>query len=82
MLSVLNSIKKLKQLFINKIMPYLSLIVTTQKCISLIFFQSSYTMHNKIIVIISLLYKLIFYVLGFLKQGIPALTNVSVILCF
>ena len=47
MLSLLNSIKKLKQLFINKIMPYLSLIVTTQKYISLIFLQSNYTMHQR-----------------------------------
>ena len=63
-------------------MPYLSLIVTTQKYISLIFLQSNYTMHNKIIVLVSLLYKFIFYVLDFLKQGIHALTNISVILCF
>ena len=46
-LSLLNSIKKLKQLFINNIMPCLSLIVTTQKYISLIFLQSNYTMHQR-----------------------------------
>ena len=48
MLSVLNSIKKVKQSFINKIMPYLGLIGTTQKYVSLISFTKELNMHNKI----------------------------------